>query len=174
MLILLYYYRVATIYYNLTRGTTIVRGGAISATETVHKLVVGANSVDRPSHSHVGQGHTPLCHMYKKHAADHTLNGSRCIWFISTYQEENGIEDALENKQWPNKLPLYVQQLLHRTVNQEVIVFALNNLVEHRRCPVLGSKFTLQFQKVELLFPFVCILLPNLGRIQSHFSLCRK
>ena len=46
MLILLYYYRVATIHYNLTRGTTIVRGGgAISATETVHKLLVGANSV---------------------------------------------------------------------------------------------------------------------------------
>lgn len=65
------------------------------------------------------------------------------MWFICTYQEENGIEDAVEQKQWPNKLPLDGHQLLDRTVNQEVVVLALNNLVKHRWCPVLGSELTL-------------------------------
>ena len=84
---------------------------------------------------------------------------------LCTYHEENGIEDAVENKEWPNKLPLHVQQLLDRAVNQEVIFLALNNLVKHRWCPVLRGEITLQLQKVKLLFPFVCILLPKLGRV---------
>ena len=60
-----------------------------------------------------------------------------------TYQEEDGIEEAVDKEDGTNKLPFYVQQILYGAVHQQVMILTLNNSGKHGWCPVLRRKIIL-------------------------------